>query len=187
MVGHICVVLLLGRGSFDHLRPQFSPVYRGGLGSTLQGDDLAEPDKEQTLVCPSFSREGAVASSSLRPLLLAQCRASGMKDPLSLGPEAHRWSLWRSLAPEFPLRLPGPSDELPASSLAPPGLCSAHVPSSCFLGSDCSAVQSYEWVTRGLHLGFGFCCVPALPAVRGTLCRLADACLSSCLSPSCPH
>ena len=133
------------------------------------------------------SREGAVASSSLRPLLLAQCRASGMKDPLSLGPEAHRWSLWRSLAPEFPLRLPGPSDELPASSLAPPGLCSAHVPSSCFLGSDCSAVQSYEWVTRGLHLGFGFCCVPALPAVRGTPCQLADACLSSCLSPSCPH
>ena len=122
-----------------------------------------------------------MASSSLRPLLLAQCRASGMKDPLSLGPEAHRWSLWRSLAPEFPLRLPGPSDELPASSLAPPGLCSAHVPSSCFLGSDCSAVQSYEWVTRSLHLGFGFCCVPALPAVRGTLCRLADACLSSCL------
>lgn len=133
---------LLGCGSCDRLRPQFSPVYRGSLGSTLQGDDLAEPGKEQTLVCPSFSREGAVASSSLRPLLLAQCRASGMKDPLSLGPETHHWSLWRSLAPEFPLQLPGPSDKLPASSLAPPGLCSACVPSSCFPGSDCSAVQS---------------------------------------------
>lgn len=110
--------LLLGRGSFDCLRPQFSTVYRRSLGATLQGDDLAEPDKEKTLACPSFSREGAVASSSLRPLLLAQCQASGMKNPLSLGPKT---TTGHSSAPcsRVPLQLPGPSGKLPASSLIP--------------------------------------------------------------------
>lgn len=163
------------------------PYTGGAWGRPPFKETTVEPDKEETLVCPSFSREGLWPLLSLRPPAPGSVPGIGRKSPLSLGPKTTTGHSSAPQVPEFLLQLPDP--QVDYQPLTDPQAFVQPAGSSRFPGFDCSAVQSHGWVTRGLHLGFLWlllcprsACSEGHP--RG---RLADACLSPCLSPSCPH